>query len=285
MWNRLIIGILTLFIFCNCTELIACAHAETLIFGPEFFTREGEKTQRVLKSFSVKNPDQQFILSVQNGEREEGSIGKAIIVINGVTVASPDEFNRNFKILTKPVKLQQHNEVAVEVVSRPDTSILVTIMSTEDRTVTANIPPLGGTIDLDGYSIVIFPPGSFSRSQDVTVSVTSSSSQNIFEATATGPHLPYEIRINSGKKAPEKDIAVMVNVPDSFIASNYAMHVFARVYSNPEVPENRDSFYLFSSAIDETVKTVHTILPKYVFSNQYGKNGTYEAIITIGLIH
>lgn len=285
MWNRVIISIATLFVFYNFTELIACAHGETLIFGPEFFTSEGEKTQRVSKSFSVKNPDQQFILSVQNGERGEGSIGKAIIAINGVTVVSPDEFNKNFKILTKPVKLQQHNDVAVEVISKPDTSILVTIMSTEDHAAKANIPPLGGTIDLDGYSTVIFPPSSFKSSQDVTVSVTSSSSQNIFEATATGPHLPYEIRINSGNKAPEKDIAVMVNVPDSFIASNYAMHVFARVYINPELPENRDSFYLFSSAVDETVKTVHTILPKYVFSNQYGKNGTYEAIITIGLIH
>lgn len=285
MWNRLIISIVTLFVFYNCTELIAHAHGQTLIFGPEIFVSEGENSQRVIKTFSVENPDQQFILSVQNGERGEESVGKATIVINEVGVASPDEFNKNFKMLTKPVKLQQHNEVAVEVISEPDTSIIVTIMSSEDHAITANIPPLGGTIDLDGYLSVTFPQGAFNSPQNVTLSVTPSSSQDLFEANSTGPHLPYEIRINSGNKAPEKDIEVMVNVPDSFIASNYEMHVFARVYENPEVPETRDRFYQFDSGLDEPMKTVNATLPNYVFSNRYGKNGMYEAVITVGLIH
>ena len=283
MWNRIILCMMTFFIFNTCIEFIASAHGQTIIFGPVFFKREGEHPQRVVKSFSVKNPDHQFILSVQNGESGEEPIGKAIILINGTGIVSPDDFNQNFKILTKPVKLQQHNEIAVEVTSEHDTSIIISVMSTGDNAVSVNIPPLGGTIELDGYVSVIFPPGSFKSAQDVTVSVASFSHQETIEAYTAGPHLPYEIRINSANKAPGKDIAVMINVPESFISSNYAIHVFARVYENPETPGIHDRFYQFSSGLDEPVKTVHTMLPNYVFSNRYGKNGTYEAILTVGL--
>jgi len=90
-------------------------------------------------------------------------------------------------------------------------------MSLEEQTVTAKIPPLGDKVILDGYATIEFPAGAFDGTQDVRMSITASPSiQGIFEFGATGPRLPYEIRINTGGKAPAKDITVSVKYPDSF---------------------------------------------------------------------
>jgi len=93
------------------------------------------------------------------------------------------------------------------VTGETDASIIVTIMSLEKRTVAATIPPIGEAVDLEGYASVIFPAGTFDATQDVTISVTASPLiQDVFEAHAAGPRLPYEIRINTGGKAPGKDM-------------------------------------------------------------------------------
>jgi hypothetical protein len=141
-------------------------------------------------------------------------------------------------------------------------------------------------VDLEGYASVIFPAGTFDATQDVMISVTASpSTQDIFEANATGPRLPYEIRINTGNKAPGKDIEASVNYPDSFFSSDYQIHVFAQMHDNPDAPDVHDRFFMISSGLDDIVKTAMTTLPKHAFSNRHGKNGTHEAIITVGLIH
>ena len=281
--NTFILAALLLY-FCN--VLVSLAYGHSLVFGPEFFSSESGKSQRVVKRFSVHDVNQKFFVSVQNGLSSEQKVAKGTVSLNGELIATPDKLGKQFKILTKPITLQKENDISVEVTGEAGASLIVTIMSLENRAVTATIPPVGDAVDLDGYASVIFPAGTFDATQKVTISVTTSPSiQDVFEAHATGPRLPYEIRINTGSKAPEKDIEVSVNHPESFFASDYQIHVFARMHDNPDAPDVHDRFFMLSSGLDDKVMTTLTTLPKHAFSNRYGKNGTYEAIITVGLIH
>ena len=283
--NTFIWAALSLY-FCN--GLISCAYGHSLVFGPEFFSSEGGKSQWVVRTFSVQEVSQQFIVSAQSGSgsgSEKGTV-RGAIKINGKLIFPHEELGKQPKMLTKTVKLQKQNKISVEATGGTDAPIIVTIMSLEEQRVTAKIPPIGEAVDLEGYASVIFPAGTFDGTQDVMISVNASPlTQDIFEANATGPRLPYEIRINTGNKAPKKDIEVSVKYPDSFFSSDYQIHVFARMYDNPDAPDVHDRYFMISSGLDDIVKMAMTTLPRHAFSNRYGKNGTYEAIITVGLIH
>lgn len=281
--NKFILAALLLF---SCNVFISVAHAHTLVFGSEFFSGESGKPQRVVKHFSVHDINQEYFISIQNGMSSENQMASGTVSINGKIVVTPDELAKQFKILTKPVALKKKNDISVEVAGAADASIIVTIMSLEKRTVTVAVPAIGGAVDLKGYALVVFPAGSFDADQKVTLSVTTSPSvQDVFEVHAAGPRLPYEIRINTGNKAPGKDIAVSLNHPESFFESNYQVHLFARMHDNPDAPDEHDRFYRISSGVDDILMTTKAVLSKQVFSNRYGRNGTYEAVITVGLIH
>jgi hypothetical protein len=57
------------------------------------------------------------------------------------------------------------------------------------------------------------------------------------------------------------------------------------MHDNPDALEEHDRFFMISSSVDEVIMTVRTTLPKQAFSSRYGKNGTYEAVLIVGLIH
>ena len=268
--------------FCN--GFVSYAYGHSLVFGPEFFSSESGKSQRVVKRFSVQDVSQKFFVSAQSGSGSEKGIGRGTIKINGKLVVSSDELGKQFKMLTKPIKLQKKNVISVE--GAGEAPIIVTIMSLKERTVTVKIPPLGDKVILKGYATIEFPAGAFDGTQAVRMSITASPSiQDIFETDSTGPRLPYEIRINTGDKAPTKDITVSLKYPDSFFSSHYQMHIFAQLHDNPDAPDVHDRFVMFDSGLDDVLEMAMATLPKYAFSNRYGKNGTYEAVITVGLIH
>jgi hypothetical protein len=283
MSNTFILTVLLLY-FCN--GFVSVAHGRALVFGPELFSSESGKSQRVVKRFSVHDINQEYFISIQNGMSSENRAASGTVSINGKPVVTPGELGKQFKILTKPIALKKKNDISVEVAGDDDASIIVTIMSLEKRTVTATVPPIGGAVSLKGYALAVFPAGSFDADQKVTISVTTSPSvQDIFETHATGPRLPYEIRINTGNKAPKKDVAVSINHPESFFESNYQVHMFVRMHDNPDAPDEHDRFYRISSGVDDILMTAKAVVSKHAFSNRYGKDGTYEAIITVGLIH
>ena len=259
------------------SALTHCAYGQLLVFGPDFFFSEAGNSQRVTKDFPVQDTNQKYLLSIQCGESGDKGI-KATITINGDRIAMPAEF-RDHLMITEPVSLRKQNEISVEATSEADASLLVAIMSMEKHTVTAEIPLLGKIVDIDGYAEVVFPSGSFSTAQSVTVTaIASPITQHLFEADATVLHLPCEIRINSGDHSPAKDIPVSVRVHDSFIDSDYEIHIFAQMHDNPETPDLHDRFFKQVSGGIHLAKTVVTKLPGDAFSNLYGENGTYEAI-------
>lgn len=267
-----------------CGSLVSCAYGHSLVFGPEIFSSESGESRPVVKRFSVDDANQKFFVSVQSGNGGAKKMGRGAIRINGKPIFLPDELGKQSKMLTKPVRLQKQNKI--EMAGQSNAPVIITIMSLKEQTVRAKVPPIGEAVDLDGYASVVFPAGTFVSTQDVRISVTASPSiQDIFEADATGPRLPYEIRINTGDKVPTNDIPVSIKYPDSFYSSEYQMHIFAHMHDNPDAPGVHDKFFMIDTGLDDVVEMAKTTLPKQAFSNRHGKKGTYEAIITVGLIH
>jgi len=272
-------------LFC-CIGMVPCAYGHSLVFGPELFFSETGKTQRIVKSFSVDDVSQKFFISIQSKAGGEPEAGCGTITVNGKPIFAVDEMGGKYKMLTKPIQLQKQNQISVDVSGEITAPVIVTIMSLKEQTVTAKVPPIGKAVDLDGYASVVFPAGTFQDTREVRISVAASPAvRDIFQTGAAGPRLPYEIRINSGGKAPEKDIEVSVKYPDSFFASLYQIHVFAHMYENPDEPDMHDKFFLLSSGLDDKLNMAMTTLPRQAFSTRHGRKGTYEAIITVGLIH
>ncbi len=276
-----------------CMGLTPYSYGHSLVFGPEVYFSDSGKSQREVKKFNVEDINQKFIISVQVHAGNESKAGGTVIKLNGKPIFSANEFGKQqktlaqlIKLFAKPVKLQKQNEISVETASGSNEPVVVTVMSLEDRAMAGKVPPIGEAVDLDGYATVIFPAGTFYSTQDVRVFVTASPSvQDVFQTNATGPRLPFEIRINTGDKPPKKDIEVSVKYPDSFFATLYQIHVFAHMYDNPDEPDMHNRFFMISSALDDKVNMAITTLPKHAFSNRNGKKGTYEAIITVGLIN
>lgn len=270
-----------------CNGFFSCAHGHTLVFGPEIFSSESGKSQRLVKHFSVHDVNQKFFISVQSGRGNEKGVVGAAIDLNGERIFSHAEISKQFKMLTKPVKLKKQNDISVEVTGESDSPIVVTIMSLKAQAVTAKISPLGGKVNLEEYASVVFPARAFDSTQVVRMSINASpSTQDIFEANAARPRLPYEIRINTGNHGEPgagNDCFGRCKVSRLFFSSDYQMHICARMYDNPDTPDVHDRFCMIDSGVGHTGAII-TSLPKQVFSNHYGKNGTYEAIITVVLI-
>lgn len=104
------------------------AHAETPVFGPEEYVRETGKPQQVSNTFSVQDPSADYSIVVQNGEGKRGRVSSAIIYLNGERIIEPDEFNKQVDVITKPVSLDEQNELAVQVRSEPGSSLIVTVL-------------------------------------------------------------------------------------------------------------------------------------------------------------
>lgn len=288
--NTCISAALLLFL---CMGLTPYSYGHTLVFGPEVYSSDSGKSRREVKKFTVEDVNQKFIISVQAHVGRESKAGSTVIKLNGKPIFSANEFGKRqktvaqlIKLFAKTVKLQKRNEISVETANAPDEPVIVTIMSLEGRAIAGKVPPIGEAVDLDGYATVIFPSGTFDSTQDVRVFVTTSPAiQDIFQANATGARLPYEIRINTGDKPPKRDIEVSVKYPDSFFATLYQIHIFAHMHDNPDAPDERDRFFMLNSGLDDKVNMAMATLPKHAFSNRNGKKGTYEAVITVGLIN
>ena len=267
------------------SSLTHCAFGRLLAFGPEFFSSEEGKHQRVVKEFKVHDVNQKFMLSIQSGASGGKGI-KAAITLNGARVVLPDEF-REGSMITEPVNLRNKNEISVETTGAADASLLVTIINMdEEHTVTTEIPLLGEAIDFEGYAVVTFASGSFGTAQNVTANlIHTPSTRYLFETDDIVLRLPYEIRINTGNKQPATDVELSVRVPDTFIASNYAMQIFTMMHDNPDTPDLHDRFFKLSSGLNSLTNMLKVALPKDAFSSFYGKNGTYEAVFTVGLIN
>lgn len=109
---------------------IPLAYGDTIVFGPEVYTRGTGKPQKIVKSFSAIRGQKRVpvTLSIKNGEGKKGKVTSAVIEINGVQVLGSEEFDKQIDEIKLPIKLDEQNEIAVEVRGEPGTYITVTVL-------------------------------------------------------------------------------------------------------------------------------------------------------------
>jgi len=125
--------------------------AETVIYGPEVFTRITGSPTKTMHQFNVPDTSGSFELIVRNGESDWGRISSAVIMLNGTQVLGPNAFNQGVGTIVVPVQLQPTNELSVELRSAPGNSLQVSIVSSEDLNQQGEINGIG--IKADGSPV------------------------------------------------------------------------------------------------------------------------------------
>lgn len=153
MKNRLLITLLALISLMLGPNFANYSFGETIIFGPTY-VRETGKPQKVTQTFTVQNINQEFTLNIRNGVDKTGRVSSAVIEINGSQVVGPSDFNKQVEVITKPVFLQQNNEITFEVRSQPGAYIEVSIVGAGGNSAPpSNLPPdpgENGKLTLEG---------------------------------------------------------------------------------------------------------------------------------------
>lgn len=120
--------LLTLLLTFFTLSFIPLAYSETIVFGPEVYTRGTGKPQKTVKTFAVNTGHVPFALSIKNGDEKKQRVSSAVIEINGIQVLGPEEFDKQIDEIRAHVKLKEQNEIAVEVRGEPGTFLTVTIL-------------------------------------------------------------------------------------------------------------------------------------------------------------
>ena len=90
-------------------------------FGPQDYTRGTGDPVTVTNSFSVLNPNTQYTLKVFNGGLQDDQtelVSSGFVIVNGVQVIGPNNFNQNVTEVDVPVTLQTSNTISVQVRGR-----------------------------------------------------------------------------------------------------------------------------------------------------------------------
>ena len=101
------------------------ANAQTYVYGPETYTK-GSGTP-VTKTFTVQKPEGPFDVIVESmaiGNQRRPPVA-AVINLNGTEIVGPGDSNK--VRIVKPVTLKQENQISVQVIGEPSTSIVLKI--------------------------------------------------------------------------------------------------------------------------------------------------------------
>jgi len=129
MWKRYEVSLIIIILLLCGPNFVSDSIGENFVlFAPEKFIRETAKPEKIVKTFSATNVAGRHTLIVQNGEGEGCGVASAVISLNGQRVVEPGGFNKNVDWISKPVLLEEQNEISVEIRSKPSTWIVVTII-------------------------------------------------------------------------------------------------------------------------------------------------------------
>ena len=121
-----LLGVLTLFIVPD-TSLARVIK----VFGPENFVRSSGRPAAEVRQFEVQSPkDSEFNLHVFYGGLKKdfkGIVPSAVVKLNGRTVVTPNDLNRNTHYIKKPVTLSETNRLSVELRGSPGSGLRVVI--------------------------------------------------------------------------------------------------------------------------------------------------------------
>jgi hypothetical protein len=107
---------------------VTCYSEETVIFGPQQFTRGKGNPVIETKTFSSSFTGSGFLVKIHNGD-DQGSnrISSADVILNGNSVAKPSDFNQQVEWIERQVSLESNNELSVKLEGKPGSFITITI--------------------------------------------------------------------------------------------------------------------------------------------------------------
>jgi len=161
----------------------------------------------------------------------------------------------------------------------------------QDSVATAVISPEGGTVELEGVAVVIFPAGAFEAPQEVSVTTTNAPQTEegrVRWDLSMGPPapLPYDVRINSGNVAPATGFEVVLTVPDSYLntlPANRTPYVFAQIVSGGAM-EDLDLYeVVVDSHFDPAANVVRATVPLEAIRPP-GPDGMFQIIVLVGTV-
>ena len=113
---------------------IASPDIEATLFGPNVYLRLKGAPNVYVDEFSIRGDYDGTVtmgrLIVTNGEEEKSDdtrVRSAIIKLNGYEVLGPAEINKAVDIIELPVKLNQDNEISVQIGGKPGSFLTIQI--------------------------------------------------------------------------------------------------------------------------------------------------------------
>lgn len=104
------------------------ASSQATVFGPKTYTRTSGRPNSFQENFTASNISSSFTLIVQNGDGGENRTHNARIILNGVEVVGPNDFNQSMDSIQKPVAVLESNTLTVELRSAPGSFITISIV-------------------------------------------------------------------------------------------------------------------------------------------------------------
>lgn len=134
--------------------------AGELVFGPQKFTRLTGKPQKEVVTFQIPNSNGRYLVQVRSGEavpkpgaepgivQSQHVVSSAVIVINGMQVAGPQDFSQKLFGFQKEITLNSNNILEVEVRGVPESFITLQIREAEPNPTVSN-----KAVDLSGLNM------------------------------------------------------------------------------------------------------------------------------------
>lgn len=104
-------------------------------YGPQDYTRGTGAPVTVTNSFAVLNPNTQYTLKVFNGGLQDDQtelVSSGFVIVNGVQVIGPNNFNQSVTEVDVPVTLQASNTISVQVRGQPGGILTVQIIGVDN---------------------------------------------------------------------------------------------------------------------------------------------------------
>jgi hypothetical protein len=115
----------------NPTEFSKQMGSNLVVFGPQYYERTTGKPAAETAQFSVEEPDLSYILHIYNGGADSHSkdnLSSAVVQLNGESVVTPEDFNKNVSNIEKPVTLSTDNIIKVELRGKPGSNMTIEIL-------------------------------------------------------------------------------------------------------------------------------------------------------------
>jgi hypothetical protein len=111
-----------------------------VVFGPETYRYAPGKPTPQSTAFTVLNPATTYTLRIHNGglSNEFSRVSSAVITLNGLEIAKPNDFNQNVALIEKPVTLTATNTLTVEVRAPPEGGLTLQIVGVDNDLPTIN---------------------------------------------------------------------------------------------------------------------------------------------------